>query len=171
MGRFTAWYGAGPLHLVALVAGAAVSAYAVTRVTALDTLVAIGLWFAGTLVAHDLVLFPIYSAADNAGAWLRHRASSPGSGSGPGSSVPVVPVVNHVRVPVVLSGLLLLAWFPLVLRLSRGYEHITGRSDAPYLGRWLLVTGVLFAGSALVYAVRLLLARRRRTAVSPGTTG
>ena len=28
-------------------------------------------------------------------------------------------------------------------------------SESPYLGRWLLVTGILFAGSAAAYALRL----------------
>ena len=35
------------------------------------------------------------------------------------------------------------------------YKALAGLDPSPYLGRWLLVTGVLFAGSALAYAVRL----------------
>lgn len=145
------WYGASPLHLVALLGGAAISAYAVTRVPSLNDLVAIGVWFVGTLLVHDLVLFPVYAAADNLGAWVRRR--------GPGAAT--VPWVNHVRVPAVWSGLLLLAWFPLVLRLSSKYEPAAGRSDDIFLSRWLLVTAVLFIGSAVIYALRV--ARRART--------
>ncbi len=145
------WYGATPVHLAALLGGGALSAYAVTRVPSLEDLVAIGVWFVGTLLVHDLVLFPVYAAADNLGAWARRRR--------PGT--PTVPWVNHVRVPAVWSGLLLLAWFPLVLRLSPGYERAAARSDDLFLGRWLLVTAVLFLGSALIYAARLAQARRR----------
>ncbi len=161
MRRVLSWYGASPAHLLSLVAGMALSAYAVSRVTALGTLLAIGVWFVGTLIAHDLVLFPIYAATDNASAWLRHRVRR--------GSAPSVPAVNYLRVPAVLSGLLLIAWFPLVLRLSPGYERVTGRSDDPYLGRWLLVTGVLFAGSALLYAARLLRVRQQTRESRPSS--
>ena len=148
------WYGGTPLHLIALVGGSALSAYAVTRVPSLKDLVAIGVWFVGTLLVHDLVLFPVYAAVDNVGAWARRRGTTPAT----------VPWVNHVRVPAVWSGLLLLAWFPLVLRLSSKYEPAAARSDDLFLSRWLLVTAVLFLGSALIYAARIAQARRRVTA-------
>lgn len=151
MNRALRWYGATPLHLLALVGGGAVSAYAVSRVPSLSVLLSIGVWFVGTLLVHDVVLFPVYAAADNVGAWLRRRSDR----------APSVPWVNHVRVPVVWSGLLLLAWFPLVLRLSPGYESAAARSDEVFLGNWLLVTAALFLGSALVYAGRVARARRR----------
>lgn len=151
MSRALRWYGATPLHLLALVGGGAVSAYAVTRMPSLDVLLSIGLWFLGTLLVHDLVLFPAYAAADNVGAWLRRRRDR----------TPSVPWVNHVRVPVVWSAVLLLPWFPLVFRLSSGYEPAADRTDEMFLGNWLLVTAVLFVGSALVYAGRVARARRR----------
>jgi len=154
-GRLWSWYGASPVHLAALLVGGALSAYAVTRVDSLEVLVQVGIWFVGTLLVHDLVLFPVYATADNVGAWVRRRR--PGAG-------PRVPWVNHVRVPVFLSGLLLLAWFPLILRLSSGFERASNRATEPYLGRWLLVTGVLFAGSAALYLVRAVRARN-----DPGT--
>jgi hypothetical protein len=70
-------------------------------------------------------------------------------------------------VPVGLSGLLLLVWFPLILRRSEGqYKALAGLGPSPYLGRWLLVIGVLFAGSALVYALRL---RRDKSLHRPHT--
>jgi len=152
MRRLLSWYGASPVHLAALVAGGAVSAYAVSRVPSLEVLLQIALWFVGTLLVHDLVLFPVYAAADNVGAWVHRRRSGPG---------PRVPWVNHVRVPAVLSGLLLLAWFPLILRLSSGFERASGRANDVYLGRWLLVTGVLCAISAALYLARVLLPPRR----------
>lgn len=156
MGGFRRRYGASPLHLVALAAGGALSGYAVTRVPTTGMLVAIGLWFAGTLLVHDLVLFPLYAAADRVGALLQDRVGQPR-----------VPWLNHVRIPAILSGLLLLAWFPLVLRLSAGFRVITARSDSPFLGHWLAVTVVLFAGSGLAYLGRVARARGRGQRVGP----
>jgi len=50
---------------------------------------------------------------------------------------------------------MLLVWFPLVLGLSGStFRSNTGLGSEPYLGRWLLLTGVLFAVSGLAYAVR-----------------
>jgi hypothetical protein len=77
------------------------------------------------------------------------------------------PWINYLRVPAGLSGLLLLVWFPLILRRSKDvYEASTGLNPNPYLGRWLLATGVLFAGSALAYALRL---RRDKSLHRPHT--
>lgn len=152
MRRLVAWYGAGPLHLLALLAGGALSAYAVSRITPVAMLWAIAVWFAGTLIAHDLVLFPFYAAADNAGSWLQRRAARPTG----------APWINHVRVPTLLSGVLFLAWFPLILRLAPGYQRVSGRSDDPFLGRWLVLSGVLFAVSALAYVARSARARSHR---------
>lgn len=151
MRSFAERYGGSPGHLVAVLAGGALAAYAVTRVADLPVLVGIALWFGFLLVAHDLLLFPVYAALDRLIARL----------GGPGRTA--VPWVNHVRVPSVLSGLLLLAWFPLILRLPAGYPRITGRSLDPFLGRWLAVTAVLFAGSGLLYAGRLLRQGVRRS--------
>ena len=145
MSRLRRLYGASAAHLLALLIGGVISVYAVARVPDLNTLASIALWFGFMLVAHDLILFPVYAAADNAAARLRK-----GSGS------PAVPWVNYVRVPAVLSGLLLLAWFPLVLRLPAGFARATARSDDGYLWRWLAVTAALSVGSGLLYLVRML---------------
>ncbi len=53
------------------------------------------------------------------------------------------------------SLLILLAFFPLILGLSGPeYHRASGLTTQPYLWRWLAVTGVLFAGSAVSYALR-----------------
>src|SRR6266853_1206159 len=60
-----------------------------------------------------------------------------------------------------LALLLLLVWFPLILGLSATtYQRASGLVTDPYLWRWLAVTGVMFALSAVSYA----LARRRASA-------
>ena len=53
------------------------------------------------------------------------------------------------------SLLILMVFFPLILGLSEpGYHRASGLTTQPYLWRWLGVTGVLFAGSAVSYALR-----------------
>ncbi len=63
---------------------------------------------------------------------------------------PRTALVNFVRVPAFLSGLLLLIWFPLIARRTeRRYEAAAGTTPDVYFGNWLLISGVLFALSAL----------------------
>ncbi|MDP9072126.1 MAG: hypothetical protein M3N68_12775 [Actinomycetota bacterium] len=115
----------------------------------------IGVWFAGAIVGHDLVLYPLYALLDGAASRLGRRGPRPSA-------------VNFVRVPTVLSGLVLLVAFPLVLGLNRRtYEEASGRSVQPYLGRWLLFTGLVFLASTLLYVWRLL----RHGRVSTGDGG
>ncbi|GAA4629446.1 hypothetical protein GCM10023196_050420 [Actinoallomurus vinaceus] len=167
--RIAAHYGADPLHLLALLACFALAGYAASRVAAAGIWVGFVIWFVGAAIVHDLVLFPLYTLADVAvqrRPWGRRR---------PGPHVRWRPWVNYVRVPAGLSALLLLVWFPLILRQSgETYRKAVGLGLSPYLGRWLLVTGLLFAGSAIIYAVRLRTAaaarrgpRRRRRPEKP----
>ncbi|MFB7530899.1 hypothetical protein ACFC0C_22120 [Streptomyces sp. NPDC056178] len=150
MARFVRWYGSGPLHLLALIASFALTGYAMVRLFAVRPL-EVAIWFAGAAILHDLILLPLYSLADlSALAVLRHRATSG----------PTVPWINYLRVPAFLSSLLLLVWFPLVFRLAVPYPGDTGLSDSVYLGRWLAITGVLFAASAVAFALRLRRMRR-----------
>ncbi|MCW2912772.1 MAG: hypothetical protein JWN52_840 [Actinomycetia bacterium] len=148
-------YGADPLQLLALLACFALAGYAAGRVVAAGIWEGFVVWFVGAALIHDLLLFPLYAIADVVAQrlpWHRlpwHRRRSPAAAQWP-------PWINYLRVPIGLSGMLLLVWFPLILRRSQDrYEASTALSTSPYLGRWLLVTGVLFAGSALAYALRL----------------
>ena len=148
--RFRRRYGAGPAHLVSLLLCVAVAGYAVLRWLDSPSAVRLVVWFAGAVIAHDLVLFPVYSALDR----LLRRGTR--------TSRARIPVVNHVRVPALLSGLLLLVWFPLVFRKpDAAYRAATGLDTSPYLTRWLVVSAGLFAGSALLYGARWLRASRR----------
>jgi len=56
---------------------------------------------------------------------------------------------------------------PLIFRLNNGgYEALTGFNENVYLTNWLLVTAILFGGSAAIYLLRLLLARRTARSTS-----
>lgn len=148
----TRWYGAGPLHLLALLVALFVAGYAAWQLFGVHKWVIL-YWIAGGVIGHDLLLFPLYALADRSVAGvIRHRRSW----QAPDVRANAVPAVNHIRVPVILSGLLLMAWFPLILRLSPGFYHIiTGLQESVFLPRWLAVTGFFFAVSAVAYAIRL----------------
>jgi hypothetical protein len=163
--RIRRWYGANPLHLLALLAAFALAGYAVRGVIAAGQFRGFAIWFAVAIIGHDLLLFPLYSLADLSVQRLlpwgadrrrapRQAASAPGTASTPGA-VPSPPVINYVRIPVAFSLLILLAFFPLILGLSEPeYHRASGLTTQPYLWRWLAVTGVLFAASAVLYALR-----------------
>ena len=157
MRRRLRWYGASPLHLLALLACFGLAGYAAARLVSSHP-VAVLIWFGGAVIGHDLLLMPLYSLADrSAMAALRHREPH----------LPVAPWINYIRVPAALSGLLLLVWFPLILRLRSPYHASTTLSADPYLWHWLAVTGTLFLLSAVAFALRLrrqARAARRRAA-------
>ena len=144
--RFRRTYGAQPLHLLSLLACFALAAYAFLQASHGPLPLRMAVWFVAALVGHDLVLFPLYALADRSlsAALPRRRAVTRHPGT-----------VNYVRVPALLSGLLLLIFFPLILRKSEGpYGAASGLDQSPYLGRWLLLTGIAFTVSALLFALR-----------------
>ncbi|MGW5362828.1 hypothetical protein [Actinopolymorpha pittospori] len=154
------WYGAGPLHLLALLGSFALAGYAAMRFVPANPL-GVAAWFVGAIVGHDLLLLPLYSLLDRgARAVLRHRPA-------PTGPLPTGPWINHLRVPAVLSALLFLVFAPLILRLPSGFEQITGRPVTPYLTHWLLITGALFVGSAVILAWRVGRARRLTNSSAP----
>lgn len=145
MPRFPRWYGASPLHLLAMIGCFALAGYAAARVVPAHG-IAVGVWFLGAVVGHDLVLMPLYALADRSvlAVFTRRPPERPAAGW-----------INYLRVPAALSGILLLIWFPLILRLPAGFPHTTGLPLDPYLWHWLGVTGALFLASAAAYALRL----------------
>ncbi|MEU9082848.1 hypothetical protein [Streptomyces sp. NPDC048357] len=139
-------YGASPLHLLLVLVSFALAVYAGLRLFEGNT-VGVAVWFVGAALLHDLVLLPLYSVTDRAAQALFTR------GAGPTPPLPRVSV-NYVRVPAFVSGVLLLVWWPLVLRRVEHYTAATALPADGFLGRWLLVTAALFAASAVVLTVR-----------------
>lgn len=144
MTGFRRAYGAGPLHLLALLGCFGVAGAAALQVSDDPLRLRYAAWFIGAAVAHDLVLFPLYALLDRSAGSLLHRRRRPAPGS-----------VNYVRVPTLLSGLLLLVFLPVILQRSEpAYGAASGLDQDPYLGRWLAISGALFLVSAVLYALR-----------------
>jgi hypothetical protein len=160
MSRFLRWYGAGPLHLLTMIACLSLAGYATAELLP-GNYVGILVWLAGAVIGHDLILVPLYTLADrSAMAVLRHRRPS----------VPAVPWINYLRIPAALSGMLLLIWFPLIFRLPTRFPATTTLSLDPYLWHWLAVTGALFLLSATVFALRLRVRRSRAKTLASGSS-
>lgn len=145
------FYGENPMHLLALLGSFALIGYVVLVLVPDPSAPFILLWFVGAVVAHDLLLYPLYALADRgvvAGRWARRKLTR--------GRDPRVPAVNHVRVPVMGSALLLLVFWPAISRSGESVLlYAAGRDMAQYLDTWLLLTAALFLGSAVVYAARL----------------
>jgi hypothetical protein len=166
-------YGAHPLHLLTLLASFALVGYAISLLGVHSLWndkvwwQSIIVWFIGAIVLHDLVLFPFYALADHSlgAGWRAVAGRTP-------REAPVVSPRNYLRVPVLASGLLLLLFFPGIIRQgSASYLRATGLTQEPFLGRWLLLTGVFFGASAVAYAIATVGARRRRSAPSDAGPG
>ncbi|WP_327191509.1 hypothetical protein [Streptomyces xinghaiensis] len=141
----------------------ALTAYAGTRLLGGGDPLGVVLWVVGAALLHDLVLLPLYTAADRAvGALPPPRRRSGADDAAPDAARPRAPYrpgINHLRIPALLSGLLLLVWWPLVSGPPARFERSTGLSADGFTERWLLMTAALFAVSA---GWALLSALRRR---------
>jgi hypothetical protein len=164
--RFRAVYGAGPLHLLTLLASFAIAAAAVVGwfqrprdvVNVLE-------WFAAAIVLHDLVFLPLYSLLDRiAFGGRRQRVRHARTIALPGLVNPTA----YLRIPAMVSGLLLLVFFPVIFGLGTQTElSASGIPESGYLARWLLATGVLFAVSGVAYAAAVARAGRPSQPVDP----
>lgn len=157
---FARYYGAHPLHLLTMLAGFALLGYVLiaVRPAALwnpgSWWQSVAVWFAAAIIAHDLVLFPLYALADAVLGRLPGRRLTP--------ETPKVAVRNYIRVPALGAGLTLLVFLPGIIEQGAAtYQAATGQTQQPFLGRWLLLVAALFAGSAISYATRLFLMHRR----------
>ncbi len=139
---FRRLYGSNPLHLIGHLVVFAIAGFAIVQIVGGGAWVNWIAWFLGAALLHDLVLLPLYSMVDRGLGRVAQR-----------------PLINYLRAPALISGVLLLVYFPLILGLSAGnYRHDTGHALAGYTRNWLLICAALFLGSAIVYVVR---SRRR----------
>jgi hypothetical protein len=163
IGHFKRRYGANPLHLIAHLIGFAIAAYAIVQLLDQRRWVNWLAWFLAAALLHDLVLLPAYSILDRIAHALSRRLHVRLPGGGPHDRAQV-PLVNHIRAPALISGLLLLIYFPLILGPGDpAYFSATGHHPSGYLRNWLLITSALFAVSAVTYAARVRRARARAT--------
>jgi hypothetical protein len=142
--KFRELYGANPLHLLAFLASFALAGYAASELFQKMT-VRVAVWFVGAAVGHDLLLLPLYGIANVGLTKVWHRVPR----------VDSVPWLNYVRFPAVISLILLLVFAPEITRRRTAQLSNSGLSNHGYFAHWLLITGVLFAVSAVTYAVRL----------------
>jgi hypothetical protein len=151
--RWRRFYGTHPLHLLALLACFGLTGYAALQASRGPLPGRMLLWFVGAVIAHDLLLYPLYALADWSVAAVLHGRRAASSIEGPA-------VINYVRVPALVSGLLLLMFWPLITRHAEpSYRVASGLGTSVFLGRWLLLSGTAFLLSAVAYALRV---RRRR---------
>jgi len=172
--RFRTFYGAHPLHLLAVLASFALLGYIVSVVGPAALWnpsvwwQSILVWFLGAVVLHDLVLFPLYALADRAHTAAVHTLRAR---VGHRDRPPRGAAVNYLRIPVLASGLLFLVFFPgIIAQGTTTYLAATGQTQAPFLGRWLLLTAIAFALSALAYTTHVALAHRKADSPSSAAT-
>ena len=166
-------YGAGHAHLVGLTASFALTAVAVAGwFQRPHDVTSIIKWLVAAIIAHDLVVLPLYSALDR--VVLGRRASRVGSsvaGTRPPSGRAVEPHA-YVRIPTILSLLLLVVFSPVIFGLgARAELTASGIPEHGYLARWLLAAGAMYAVAGVAYLVaRWRAAARVRTRPSrPGS--
>ncbi|MCZ1006908.1 hypothetical protein [Streptomyces lydicus] len=157
MTGFRTRYGASPFHLLLVLCSFALAVYAGLQLFKGDTL-GVAIWFVGAALLHDLVFLPLYTVTDRVlqGIFRRRRSAAE-------PSRPVAGWINYVRVPAFVALLLLLVWYPLILRRVPGFTSYTGLPADGFLDRWLLITAALFAVSALCLLVAMWHARSPRT--------
>ena len=147
---FRRLYGSNPLHLIGHVVVFFIAGFAIVQILGGGAWINWIAWFVGAALLHDLVLLPLYSGLDRGLGRVVDRPPRP----------PLaprrVPLVNHLRAPAAISGILLIVYFPVILGLSAdNYRNDTGHALAGYTRNWLLICAGLFAVSAIVYALRV----------------
>ncbi|NUK06992.1 hypothetical protein HRW18_02990 [Streptomyces lunaelactis] len=165
MSGFRARYGASPLHLLLMLCSFALTGYAGIRLLEGDEPWMVVLWFVGAALLHDLVLLPLYTVPDRAAQTVLGRHPDPAA-QGDGNP-PMRGWINYVRLPVFLSGVLLLTYFPLILERVEIFTAYTGLPDDVFLGRWLLISAALFGLSALLLLARMWSSRPARRTPKP----
>jgi hypothetical protein len=151
--------GAGALVRLALVLGCFALAYYAVDLLLLDdpSVFAVAIWFAGALFLHDLVLFPLYAGGDRILSLVLRVLPRTR-----------VPLINHIRIPVLGAGLALLMFLPGIIRQGTDTTlTATGLDQEPYRERWVWLAIGLFAVSAAIWLVRTLVGMVVRAVRSP----
>ncbi|MGW5276187.1 hypothetical protein ACWEQP_27230 [Streptomyces sp. NPDC004044] len=169
MNRFREHYGSSPLHLLLVLASFALTGYAGIRLLSGGEPLMVVVWFIGAALLHDLVLLPLYTVTDRTAQTLLGDRREPETHHN--THPPTRGWINYLRVPVFLSGILLLTYFPLILGRVDHFTAYTTLPDDVFLGRWLLITAALFALSALALLIRMTKSRPTPSgqAPEPGT--
>jgi hypothetical protein len=167
MSRVQRLYGAQPLHLLATVVSFAIVAAGVAGWFAPGSdPVAIIIWALGAAFVFEWILLPLVWALDRIalGPQWRRAPASPSASERPNAAP--APTANraYMRVPALLSALLLIVFAPLIFSADRPeFETTTGIVPPDYLTRWLLATAAMFVVSAVAYALSLRRARGQRS--------
>jgi hypothetical protein len=163
--RFTAVYGSNPLHLLGTIAALALAGYVAILLgphglwNSKVWWQSIAVWFLAAIIAHDLILFPLYALADR--SLTAALAAARVVRAGPAAGAPRVSPLNYLRVPTLATGLSLLLFFPGIIQQGHSsYVAATGQNQQPFLARWLLLVAALYGLSALAYASRLAVSAR-----------
>lgn len=153
---FRRLYGASLLHLLAHLASFGIVAVALDRIFSGGDATELLAWYLGIAIAHDFVFVPAYTGLDRLFRATVTRLPLPNRTG--------IPLINHVRVPLLISGLLLIIYFPLITRRSEGvYFALSGHHlGSHYLHNWLLITLALLVCSAAIYLIRVSLQATNR---------
>ena len=126
-----------PLLVIAHLALLPFAAWALLEILGGRSAERIAIWLVACVVAHDLVVMPLYSGADRA-----LRAAVGGA-------------INYVRIPAALSLLMLVVFWSTITGAGEpAHRRVSGLEWDGYATRWLLVSAALFAGSGVLYLLR-----------------
>lgn len=159
-------YGARVVHLILLLAAFALTGYTIAVLGIANLFTpgvwwqSIAVWFAVAIIAHDLILFPLYALAD------RLLPKSGRHGDHPSGRLSMT---NYVRMPTLAAGLLLLLFLPGIIEQGAvSFNQATGLTQAPYLTRWLVLAATFYLVSAVFYVVKVTLRQRNSAEVDGG---
>src|SRR4051794_33698294 len=93
--KFRYEYGAGPLHLIAVIASLALALYAILRIVEIPSTGGILLWMGAAIVAHDFIALPLYS--------LFLRVAEEGADAAMPTRRRALLLLNHIRIPAAFS--------------------------------------------------------------------
>lgn len=166
--RWRASYGASPWHFLAHLVGIALIAWALSQsfdARYSKAAVNLAIWMVAGAVIHDGIALPLYVLGDR----VARRLWAPLGRRLARDGVRRVPGNGHVRVPLVMSAVMLLVYLPNIQhRAPIGHRLSTGLAEQPdYLGRWIAISVGLFAISLLIYALRLTAAAAAARRASP----